>query len=147
MGTATATTRLREAAARLVARLRGADRYLRLRAAIVGSWAALSLLTAVAACPPAGVGNGLGGEARVLRESFVGGAQVLVRNDSGDVWRDVVVTIDGAWRYRHATLRPQDQIVVPTTRFVRGDDALRPDHRPQRLEVECDRGRHAFDVR
>jgi hypothetical protein len=142
-----APARLRARAERVVAELRRADRFARMRAAVVVAWVGVSLLTAVAACPPAGTRNALGAEALVLGESFVGGAQVLVRNDSDHLWRDVVVTIDGGWQYRQPTLRAHDRIVVPTTHFRRGEQSLGPDHRPRRVQVESDRGRHAFDLR
>jgi hypothetical protein len=148
VGTATSCAmRLRTASARVAAALRATDRYVRLRAAIVAGWVAVGVVTAVLACPPSGAGNALGAEARVLSEAFVGGAQVLVRNDSSHVWRDLVVTVDGGWRYEHPTLRPHDQIVVPASRFRRGDEALAPDHRPRRVAVECDRGRYELEVR
>lgn len=151
MATPTAPTvspgRLRSALAKLASDFRRSDRFSKMRLGVVAGWAAVTCVTLAAVCPSAGSGNSLGAEVQFLRESFVGGAQVLVRNDSDDVWRDVVLTIDGEWRHRHPTLRPRDQVVVPTTQFRRGGDVLPPDHRPRRLEVECDQGSHSFDVR
>lgn len=138
--------RLRASLDALVAGLRGADRWLRWRVAVVAAWALASAITLAVACPTAGPSNALGAEVQVLRESLVG-AQVLVRNDSGDVWTDVLVTLDGEWSYRHATLRPRDQLVVATSQFRRGADALPADHRPRRLDVRCDQGSHGFDLR
>jgi hypothetical protein len=142
---ATGLGRLRAAAGQLAAAIRRSDRYLRWRAGVVGAWAVAAIATLVLACPGDGHANALGAEVQVLGESLVG-AQVLVRNDSGDVWTDVEITLDDGWRYRHPTLRPKDQLVVATTQFRRGADALPPDHRPRRLEVRCEQGRHAFDV-
>jgi hypothetical protein len=141
------TARARAELERLADELRRSDRFFKLRAGVVAGWVAITAITLVAACPPTGPGNSLGAEARVLRESFVGGSQVLVRNDSGEVWTDVVVTIDGEWRYRHPTLRSRDEIVVPTSQFTSGEAALAPDYRPRRVEVECRQGSSSFDVR
>ncbi len=141
------TARAREELERLADELRRSDRFFKMRAGVVAGWFVLTVVTLVAACPSVGPGNSLGAEARVLRESFVGGAQVLVRNDSSDVWTNVVVTLDGEWHHRQATLRPKDEIVVPTTQFRRGEESLAPDYRPRRVEVECKQGSSSFDVR
>jgi hypothetical protein len=138
--------RLRAAVDRLASAIGRSDRYLRWRAGVVGAWAVAAAATLVLTCPGDGHANALGAEVQVLGESLVG-AQVLVRNDSADVWTDLELTLDGEWRYRHPTLRPRDQVVVATTQFRRGADTLPADHRPRRLEVRCAQGSHAFDVR
>jgi hypothetical protein len=140
------TSRARAELERLADELRRSDRFFKMRLGVVAGWVLITAITLVAACPPTGPGNSLGAEARVLRESFVGGAQVLVRNDSDNVWTDVVVTLDGEWRYRQATLRPSEEIVVPTTQFRRDEASLAPDYRPHRVEVECRQGSSSFDV-
>ena len=139
--------RLRVEAARLAEGFRRSDRFFKMRVGVLTGWAALTLLTLSIACPSAGPANSLGADVRVLREAIVGGAQVMVRNDSDEVWTDVTVTLDGEWTYRQPTLRPDDELVVGTTQFQRGGEALPPDHRPRRLEVECDQGSHGFDLR
>lgn len=118
-----------------------------MRAGVVGGWIAITVVTLLASCPSGGPGNSLGAEASVLGEAFVGGAQVMVRNDSGDTWTNVVLTADGEWRFRQPTLRSKDRAVVPVIQFRRGVDALPPDHRPRRLDVECDQGSSSFDLR
>jgi hypothetical protein len=129
--------------------LRATDRFGRMRVAIVAAWATASLATAVFACPPSGPGNSLGAEVQVrdASESFVGGAQVLVRNDSTNVWRDVVLTLDDEYRYTVPALRPGEQIVVATAQFRRGAESLPREHRPRRLLVVADRGRHLVEWR
>lgn len=141
------SSRLREATGQLLEELRRADRYSRMRAGVVGGWALISLVTLFASCPSAGPGNSLGADASVLGESFVGGAQVMVRNDSGDTWTNVALTVDGEWRYKQPTLRSKDRAVVPVTQFRRGEDTLPPDHRPRRLDVDCDQGSSSFELR
>jgi hypothetical protein len=140
---------LRQAFERLADGLRRSDRFSRMRVAVVAAWAVASLATVFFACPPAGPGNSLGAEVQVREasESFVGGAQVLVRNESDEVWSDVVLTIDGEWRYSHPAIRPREQIVVAATQFQRAGEPLAAEHRPQRLAVACDRGAHVFTLR
>jgi hypothetical protein len=129
--------------------LRATNRHARLRIAIVGAWAAVSLLTVVLTCPPPGPDNALGAEVHVRdsSESFVGGTQVLVRNASGEMWRDVVITLGDGWRYAVPALRPGEQVVVAAAQFRRGTEAFPRDHRPRRLLVAADRGRHLVEWR
>lgn len=138
--------RLREASERALRQVRSTDRYARMRTAIVATWAAITIATLFAACPPSG-SNSLGAEFQVLSDSFVGGEQLLVRNESDDVWRDVVLTLDGEWRYEHRVLRPREKIVVSPSRFQRGGQPAPEGYLPRSLEVECDQGRHTFKVR
>jgi hypothetical protein len=140
---------LRDLGERLADGFRRSDRFLRMRVAVVAAWAAVSLATLFFTCPSTGPANALGAEVHVREaaESFIGGAQVLVRNESDEVWSDVVLTIDGEWRYSHPAIRPREQIVVATTQFQRRGEPLGPEHRPRRLVVACDRGSHAFDLR
>jgi hypothetical protein len=139
--------RLRTAAERLAADVRRSDRFSRMRLGVVAAWAAISVVTLVAACPSSGPANSLGADVQVLGDSFVGGAQVLVRNDSDETWTDVVVTLDGEWRWRQPTIRPRDQVVVSTASFRRGQEPPPSEYRPRRLRVECRQGSHALDVR
>lgn len=123
---------------------RKSTRYFRLRAAIVGTWALLSVVTMWAACPPTGPANALGAKVQLLSRNEPGvltGTQVLVENDSSRLWRDVVLTVEGGWRYERKTLRPQDKLVVSITQF-RKDGAPAPaDLEPRTLTIECDAGR------
>jgi hypothetical protein len=71
---------------------RKSTRYFKLRAAIVGTWAVLALVTFWGACPSSGPSNALGAKARLLAGTIMG-SQVFVENESDRVWRDVVVTL------------------------------------------------------
>jgi hypothetical protein len=119
---------------------RRSTRYFKLRAAVVGSWALLSLVTFWAACPSSGPGNALGARVRVERVALMG-TQVGVENDSDDLWKDVVITLDGGWRYEKKTMRPHDKLVVAITQFRKGDEPAPGDLEPRTLTVECDQGR------
>ncbi|HET7825592.1 MAG TPA: hypothetical protein VFK90_09670 [Anaeromyxobacter sp.] len=124
---------------------RKSTRYFRMRAAIVGTWAFLSVLTVWAACPPSSAStNALGAKVRLLSRNEPGmllGTQVLVENESGRMWRDVVLTLDGGWRYERKTVRPQDKLVVAVTQFRRDAAAAPADLEPKVLTIECAEGR------
>lgn len=137
--------RLRALAARWADDLRRADRFARQRMAILGTWALLSVVTLWTACPSA---DSLGATVQVLRESIVGGQQVLVANDSaGVIWTDVTLTLDDAWRYEHPTLRPQERLVLSMPQFHREGEAAPRDLKPRRLRLVCNEGRRTFDLR
>ena len=155
--------RLAEAAAgrarALAGDFRRADRFFKLRAGVVAAWAVVSLATIFGACPSAGPGNDLGAEVALLKADpvpgeqipgegqVVGSAKIMVRNESDDVWTDVVLKLDGRWRYDQATLRPRDYVVLLVSQFRQGQDAPPSDYRPRVLEVRCGQGRHRFELR
>ena len=126
---------------------RRADRFFKMRAAIIGSWVLISAVTLWAACPSSGPSNSLGAEVQVLRDSLVGGQQLLVRNESTDMWTEVVLTLDGGWRYQHKTVRPHDQLVLSMGNFSRQGQTAPRDLKPRRLTIECEQGRAGFDLR
>jgi len=123
------------------------DRFFKMRAGIVGSWAIISLLTVWAACPSSGPSNSLGADVQVLRDSLVGGQQLLVRNESPENWTEVVLTLDDGWRHEHKTVRPHDQLVLSMTQFRREGQVAPRDFKPRRLTVECEQGRASFDLK
>jgi hypothetical protein len=123
---------------------RKSTRYVRMRAAIVGTWALLSIATLWGACPSSGAANALGAEAQLLLRSEPGvltGTQVLVKNDSHRMWRDVVLTLDGGWRYERKTVRPQDKLVVSITQFSRDGTSAPPELEPRSIVIDCSEGR------
>jgi len=139
--------RVRQGAEKLADDFRRADRFFKMRLGIVAAWAILAAATLWGACPSAGPTNALGADVQVLRESFVGGQQLLVRNESSDLWTDVVLTLDDGWRYAHKTMRPHDQIVLSMSQFRRGEEAAPRDYKPRLLRIECEQGSHSFDLR
>lgn len=118
-----------------------------MRTGIVGSWVLISLVTLWAACPSSGPSNSLGADVQVLRDSLVGGQQILVRNESDGNWTEVVLTLDGGWRRQQKTVRPHDQLVVSMDEFKIEGLAAPHDLKPRRLTVECDQGRATFDLK
>jgi hypothetical protein len=141
------TARVGGQAARWVDDFRRSDRFFRMRLAVVGTWVLLSLATLWVACPSSGPTNSLGADVQMLRESLVGGQQLLVRNESSEIWTDVVLTLDDGWRFEHRTMRPHDQLVLSMNRFRRGDQAAPREFRPRTLTIECGQGKHTFDLR
>jgi len=123
---------------------RKSTRYFKLRAAVVGTWALLSVVTLWAACPSSGPSNALGARIELLSRSQPGvlmGTQIYVENDSRRMWTDVVLTLDGGWRYEKKTLRPQDKLVVSIAQFRKDDQGAPAELDPRRLTIECNEGR------
>jgi hypothetical protein len=123
---------------------RRANRYTKMRVTVIAGWALLSLVTLWAACPSSGPSNSLGADVQVIRESLIGGAQLLVRNDSSEMWTDVVLTLDGTWRYERATVRPHDQFVISMSQFRQDHQQAPRDYRPKSLSFQCREG--GFDM-
>lgn len=151
LGDHRAVRRGRDTLTHAAAVIRRTDRYTRMRAAIVATWAVLAVATLWGACGSPGASGPLGGrplgaDVQVDRDSIMG-AQVLVRNDSGRMWRDVALTLDGRWRYTEATMRPGDLVVVAVSSFRDGGQAPPPDHVPRTLSIVCDRGSARYELR
>ena len=119
---------------------RKSTRYFRLRAAVIGTWALLAAVTFWGACPSSGPANALGANAKLLAGSIMG-SQVFVENESDKLWRDVVVTLDGGWRYEKRTVRPAESFVVPTNRFAKDGATAPPGLSPKTISIECAEGR------
>jgi hypothetical protein len=120
---------------------RRSTRHVRMRAAVVGGWALLSLASLWIACPSSGPTNALGAQVHLLPESLVG-PQVLVHNDSDELWTNVVFTLDGTWRHARRTVRPQDKLVLALAQFTAEDGAKAPRTlRPETIRIECEEGR------
>jgi hypothetical protein len=119
--------------------VRRSSRYVRMRAAILASLAVVTLASVWIACPSSGPTNDLGAEVK-LGESFLG-TQILVRNESGDLWTDVSITLDGGWKLERRTVRPGDELVVSVAQFTK-DGAYAPrDLRPETVTIDCREGR------
>jgi hypothetical protein len=126
---------------------RRSSRHQRLRLGVIGGWILVSVLAVWIAFPSSGPTNSLGADVHVLRESLVGGEQILVRNESEEIWTDVVLTLDGSWRNEQRTLRPRDQVVLSPSQFRRGDEVAPQDLRPRTLTIQCRQGRARIDLR
>ncbi len=138
--------RARAALGRLAEEFRRADRFFKMRAAIVATWAVLSIATAWGSCGSTAPTNTLGADVQVNRDSIMG-VQLLVRNDSTRIWEDVVLTLDDGWRYAHKTMRPHDLVVLSMEQFRKGEDAPPRDHKPRALRIDCEQGSGRFELR
>lgn len=119
---------------------RKSTRYFKLRAAIVGSWVLLAAITIWIAAAPSGPANVLGARGQLLAGSIMG-SQVSVENESSRIWRDVVLTLEGGWRYDKRTIRPAEKLVVPLARFAKDGGAPPEGFTPRTVTVECAEGR------
>ncbi len=129
-----------DAASEVASGYRKSTRYFKLRAAVVGTWALLALVTLWSACPSSGPTNSLGAKAKLLAGSIMG-SQVFVENESDQVWRDVVVTLEGGWRFEKRTVRPGESFVVPTNRFAKDGATAPPGLSSPTIGIECGEGR------
>jgi hypothetical protein len=108
----------------------------RLRAAVIGGWALLSLVTLVVAFTSPG-GNSLDAVAQQEQGGLLG-TQISVDNHSGKPWTDVTLTLDGGWQYQASTIR--DQLVIAASRFTK-DGASAPETLvPKAITIECAQG-------
>jgi len=141
------TDQAREGVAGLGRGFRRASRFQRMRIGIVAAWALLSVAALWISCPGSGPTNSLGADVRLLKDSLIGGQQLLVRNESAGLWTDVVLTLDGEWRHEQRTMRPHDQVVLSMSQFHRGADAAPRDLKPRTLAIQCGQGRASVDLR
>ncbi len=118
---------------------RRSNKFLRLRAAIVGSWVLLALLSLYTACPSSGPSNELEADVTLLPETLVG-QQLSVSNGSPEMWTDVTLTLDGAWTHQVKTVRAGQNIVVAVTSFSRDGKPAPSDLKPKAVEIDCDQG-------
>ena len=136
---------LRDEAARLWASMRRTDRFFRMRAAILGAWAVLSVAALWGACSSPGSSGALGAAVALDRDSIMG-VQLMVTNDSGRNWEDVTLSLDDGWKYTHETLHSQDRAVLPMTAFRKGEESLPRDHVPRSLAITCRQGSERLEL-
>jgi hypothetical protein len=139
--------RARTLAEQAAEKYRRSDRFSRMRAAILGAWAVLAAATLWGACPSSGPTNPIGADVQVLRDSLVGGQQLLVRNESSAIWTDVKLTIEGGWRHERKTVRPHDQLVLSMAQFKRDGEPAPRDLKPRSLVIECNQGHFTLDLK
>lgn len=118
---------------------RKSSRFLRMRAAILGGWALLSLATMWLACPSSEPSNTLGARAQI-QETLLG-TQVAVENGSSELWTEVTLTLDGAWHWSTPTFRGGQRLVVAASSFA-GEKGQAPgDLKPRTLGIRCAQGK------
>lgn len=135
--------RLRGSLAELADDFRRSDRFFKMKAGIIAAWCLVSAGTLWGACfhRAGGELSSLGAEVQMLPESFVGGAQILVRNESSDLWTDLTFELPGGFIHKHDTLRPGDQLVLSVSEFRKGTTAPPKDLKPRSLTISCKEGK------
>ncbi len=109
----------------------------RLRAAVIGGWSLLTLVTILVAFCSSPATNSLRASAQKQQGGLLG-TQISVDNGSGQPWTDVTLTLDGEWQYRTAAIR--DQLVVAASRFTK-EGANAPETLvPKTITIECEQG-------
>ncbi|MCM2333210.1 MAG: hypothetical protein NDI82_04600 [Anaeromyxobacteraceae bacterium] len=124
---------------------RKSDRGFKLRTAVVGTWVLLALMSVWIACPPSGPSNALGAVAR-LDTGGIMGNQVLVQNESKDLWTDVVLTLDDGWRLERRTVRGGDRLVLSVSAFTKDGQGAPSDLKPRQLTIECAEGKATWPL-
>ena len=95
--------------------------------------------------------NKLDAYIRVQRVDLPALTQIFVRNDSGDEWRSVKLTLNGIYGYEANELKPGAHILLPVNRFAVYDSTGKPTYapknvNPQQLAIDCDRGHYESDL-
>ena len=119
---------------------RKSTRYFKLRAAVIGTYALVSAFTLWVACPSTGPSNSLGAVVAYSDQDPTN-HQISVENRSDELWRDVVLTLDGGWEYRASTIRNGDRAMVVAVRQFQKDGAPAPgDLAPRSVTISCREG-------
>jgi hypothetical protein len=129
----------RDFASDLTEGFRKSDRSFKLRTAVIGTWLLLALVSAWVACPATGPTNSLGLVAR-LDTGGIMGNQVLVQNESRELWTDVVFLLDDGWTLERRTVRAGDKLVLSISAFTKDGQAAPSDLKPRLLTVRCSEG-------
>ncbi len=113
------------------------SRHDRLRAAIIGAWVLLSLITVcVVFSSPSS--NALKAFPQMQQGGLLG-TQIAIENRSSKPWTDVTMTLDGGWQYRTSTIR--DRAVIAVGRFAKDGMGAPESFVPRTITIECDQGR------
>jgi hypothetical protein len=121
-----AGARSKEELARLAASIRSWDRYLRMRIAVLGSFAVLSVLAiGIARSGGADEADNSLHAYLALRDSALGWA-LLVHNRSEEPWTDVVLELEGGHVHRMDRVDPDQKLVLSPWQFVREDGEAAP---------------------
>lgn len=136
----------RSIALEMLGDFRASDRFFKYKAAVVASWLALSLLTAVIACPSAEVGssNSLDARAWVQKVDALDRkiTAIALENQGDEDWGDMLLKLDNSFTAALPGLRARGgKTVITLEKFVGVEGNSPPlDLKPQQLEIRCNRG-------
>ncbi len=142
----------RSIALEMLGDFKASDRFFKYRAAVAGSWVALSLATIFIACPSAKVGpdNALQARAWVQRVEALDRriTAIALENQSDGDWGDMLLKLNNTFTAAVPGLRARGgKTVVTLDKFVGTEGASPPpDLAPQRLEIRCSRGTATLDL-
>lgn len=108
---------------------RKSNKFLRLRAGIVGGWVLLSLVALLAAFHTAER------EEATMADTIVGRV-VSFKNTSDENWTDVTLTLDGGWTHFVRTIRPGQDLGVEIGKFKKDGQPAPLDLNPRWIEID-----------
>jgi len=130
-----AAARSKEELGRLADSIRSWDRYFRMRIAVLGSWALLSVLAiGIARSGGADEADNALQAYLAVRESALGWA-LLVHNRSERPWTDVALELEGGHVHRLDRVDPDQKLVLSPWQFVRGDGEAAPAVPPREVAL------------
>jgi hypothetical protein len=131
---------------------KGSDRFFKYKAAIVGSWLLISIATVIIAStggqrPLIDTSNAIGAFGKFQRSADLGVSALLLENHSSDTWKQVALTLDGAYSSLVPKIAPGGRAVIELRKFNGAAGGTPPaDLRPQRLEIRCSEGTAVVDL-
>jgi len=107
---------------------RNADRYFKVKAAILGAWAVLSLAGVFVACPGAptlmGPSTSLG--ARLIMGEEPEHPAYVLSNESDRAWEDVVVVVNQSYRAAISHVEPRAFVTITPKQLIGDNGKLAP---------------------
>ena len=121
--------------------LRGADRYFKTKAAIVGCWLVLTVSSLFVACPATTHrGNTLA--AQLVLSDVANHPVYMVKNDGKHPWRDVIVIVNHQFRAATAIVQPGNNITFGPKQLLGDNGQMAPeDLEISELELRTAEGR------
>lgn len=150
-GAIDAVYNLRALAEEFVEDFRNSDRFFKYKAGVVASWAAMTLLTLVLACPSARkeATNALKANVQVMQVPGLDTTRtaLLIENQSDQPWSDVMLKLNGTWSAALPVIGPKQKAVMEIRKFAAGDGRTPPlDLRPSSLEIRSREGDIVLDL-
>ncbi len=107
------------------AQVRRADLYTKLKAGVLGLWAALAIAGVMVACPQGLTpGNSLGAELILAGDSDR--PIYMIRNSSSDLWEDVTVVVNGDYRLSVPRIEAGRDVTFGPKQLLGPNGALAP---------------------
>jgi hypothetical protein len=92
------------------------NRFFKVKVGLIVGYIAICLATVFVFIPP-GELNEVGARLRVSKTEIVGGRYFLVVNESSDIWRSLVLTMNNQFTARYPALRPGKKKAFFYTKF------------------------------